>query len=620
MGVPKLRPAIIKYFVDTNIEVKPNQVGRCTGLYIDGNTIIHTAIQVNTDGQPRKMAITADDFEECADQVIRNLLIVTQHYSPSELLYIAIDGVPPMAKVKQQKERRYAAAMLRKKGAYDSNIVSPGTEFMMYLDKKIRDNIINKKNAYGVNQAVYSSHLVPGEGEHKIMNYIRTNVTIKGTTVIYGNDADLIILGLALGNEKVFICGDTVQLYTIDNKPIPMQFNKPVKKPISIDNLRKGIFEELGADREEDFIFTMSLLGNDFLPRSPILSDVEEAFNFIMESLKSYDATSYQNIEGLFGRLARRESFDNPDAPSLLTLRQKYLQRSIDKNTGYVKFDSAIFDAMLKKPKDKDSVPLFRQLWYTKCFSRVPFTHETSPVLLNMCMEYLRGMHWVKDYYMYGHDDVTWLWMYPYNHAPLFEDLLSVILNRDLISGFKSSCSNLAPDKDEIRFTSLHLLVAIMPVQSYDCISEDLYQFYTMRGGMLHLMPSVGITLDREFTEMEHQQRPILPLPNYTEIMTGLGAVRLRTTLLKKHERENEYSLSGEPGYRNILAENIVKKIELSSRDRDTGIRERSSYVSADRGGYRGRGGDRGGYRGRGRGRGGNDELPRRGRGKPMLY
>ena len=67
---------------------------------------------------------------------------------PKKVLFLAVDGVAPRAKMNQQRARRFKTAkdsqMLRDKltnegkeapSLFDSNAISPGTKFMAELSK-----------------------------------------------------------------------------------------------------------------------------------------------------------------------------------------------------------------------------------------------------------------------------------------------------------------------------------------------------------------------------------------------------------------------------------------------------------------------------------------------------
>ncbi|KAF9493337.1 hypothetical protein BDN71DRAFT_1107497 [Pleurotus eryngii] len=133
---------------------------------------------------------------------------------------MAVDGVAPRAKMNQQRSRRFRTAKEAKevrekaegKGeklpdekAFDSNCITPGTPFMTRLSAQLK-YFINKKisedSSWRDIEVVLSGHEVPGEGEHKIMEYIRLsraqldyNPNVRHC--LYGLDADLIMLGLA---------------------------------------------------------------------------------------------------------------------------------------------------------------------------------------------------------------------------------------------------------------------------------------------------------------------------------------------------------------------------------------------------------------------------------------
>lgn len=138
---------------------------------------------------------------------------------PKKLFFLAIDGVAPRAKMNQQRSRRFRTARdaeeLKQKAlskgeelppeeAFDSNCITPGTEFMKKLTQELR-YFISKKVSEDANwrdvEIVLSGPEVPGEGEHKIMEYIRLakaqpEYDPNVRHCLYGLDADLVMLGL----------------------------------------------------------------------------------------------------------------------------------------------------------------------------------------------------------------------------------------------------------------------------------------------------------------------------------------------------------------------------------------------------------------------------------------
>ncbi len=110
---------------------------------------------------------------------------------PRKVFFMAIDGVAPRAKMNQQRSRRFRTAReakeMREKAerkgekmpdekAFDSNCITPGTPFMARLSKHLQ-YFVNKKMSEDADwrgvKVILSGHEVPGEGEHKIQEFIR---------------------------------------------------------------------------------------------------------------------------------------------------------------------------------------------------------------------------------------------------------------------------------------------------------------------------------------------------------------------------------------------------------------------------------------------------------------
>lgn len=104
----------------------------------------------------------------------------------------------------QEEKARKKGEVLPTEARFDSNCITPGTPFMCRLNDALRgfvqDKLANSKTWKDC-KVILSGHETPGEGEHKIMEYIRFLKTQKNYDpntrhCLYGLDADLIMLGL----------------------------------------------------------------------------------------------------------------------------------------------------------------------------------------------------------------------------------------------------------------------------------------------------------------------------------------------------------------------------------------------------------------------------------------
>lgn len=104
----------------------------------------------------------------------------------------------------QEEKARQKGEVLPTEARFDSNCITPGTPFMCRLNDALRYFIqrkISSSKSWRNCKVILSGHETPGEGEHKIMEYIRYLKTQKSYDpntrhCLYGLDADLIMLGL----------------------------------------------------------------------------------------------------------------------------------------------------------------------------------------------------------------------------------------------------------------------------------------------------------------------------------------------------------------------------------------------------------------------------------------
>ncbi|NBQ63401.1 MAG: hypothetical protein EBU40_14115, partial [Proteobacteria bacterium] len=83
---------------------------------------------------------------------------------------------------------------------WNTAAITPGTIFMRELNNMTTEHFVKDSSVKSDNQLniIVSGSNHPGEGEHKLFDYIRVNPEkhLKETTVIYGLDADLIMLSI----------------------------------------------------------------------------------------------------------------------------------------------------------------------------------------------------------------------------------------------------------------------------------------------------------------------------------------------------------------------------------------------------------------------------------------
>ena len=97
MGVPSYFSWLVKKQPQIIQDVYPDQVDI---LYLDLNCAIHPAVKAEP--------MTLDMMPEAVWQYI---LTIVNRVTPKNLLYVAIDGVAPAAKMKQQRARRYKSIL-----------------------------------------------------------------------------------------------------------------------------------------------------------------------------------------------------------------------------------------------------------------------------------------------------------------------------------------------------------------------------------------------------------------------------------------------------------------------------------------------------------------------------
>lgn len=183
-----------------------------------------------------------------------------------------------------------------------------GTEFMAKLTRQLK-YFINKKVSEDVDwqgvEVVLSGHEVPGEGEHKIMEYIRLakaqpNYDPNIRHCLYGLDADLIMLGLLshdphfclLREEVTFGRQNQKKSKELEHQNFYLMHLCIVREYLELEfqELKEPGIMSFPFDMErviDDFILMAFFVGNDFLPNLPNLHINEGALALMFKVYKS---------------------------------------------------------------------------------------------------------------------------------------------------------------------------------------------------------------------------------------------------------------------------------------------------------------------------------------------
>ncbi|XP_076021440.1 5'-3' exoribonuclease 2 isoform X2 [Genypterus blacodes] len=293
--------------VDTT-KPNPNEV-EFDNLYLDMNGIIHPCTHPEDKPAPKnedEMMVAIFEYMDRLFNIVR----------PRRILYMAIDGVAPRAKMNQQRSRRFRASKegvelteeknkmreeVIQRGGYlppdeikerfDSNCITPGTEFMDNLAQCLRyyvaDRLSNDPGWRNVT-VLLSDASVPGEGEHKIMDYIRRQRAQPHHDpnthhCLCGADADLIMLGLATHEPNFTIIREEFK----PNKPRPCalcgQMGHEIKDCQGTAREKQGQHDEFADSMpvsEQEFIFIRLCVLREYLARELTMASLPFPFDF----------------------------------------------------------------------------------------------------------------------------------------------------------------------------------------------------------------------------------------------------------------------------------------------------------------------------------------------------
>ena len=445
-----------------------------------------------------------DKIECCINDMIEKV--------KPEYLYVGIDGVAPMGKILQQRQRRYrflfdkkiklnnitdidecVSKTTKKSNGIEEPIIplssielTPGTDYMERINKRM-EIYMNQLSKRGI-KYIYSSYHDEGEGEHKILQYIKEYLKPTDSIIIYGLDADLLFLSLGLGEEYNLYVMREKQVFA--NKEVNLD-EPPEYNYVEIKQLQL-LIENLDINTN-DFIVLCYLIGNDFLPGllttdvkkgglDKIIrawSNLKEKEGIVLDSdnngkikslLVNYNKNknkyelNYNLLKGIFeellwtekhiwknmnrDKIMNQDNLDKEELEKLKYIREEDKKKSMDK---FILGLSSNTDFMEK-------IEFSSPIEYYSYYLGITCMDIDRMITKKMVNDYISGIEWCMGYYL----DKCPSWTLGYNFmiAPLIRDIIELFPNK----------TNIKPEKRTLN--PVEQLILAIPPETYKYVIE----------------------------------------------------------------------------------------------------------------------------------------------------
>ena len=291
MGIPSYFSHVVREHRDIIKKLGRNMV--VNNLYLDSNGIIYECVHNSPINDTKSVTYEAQLIKSVCQRIHEYIETV----QPRNRVVVAFDGVAPVAKLNQQRERRYKSWLQRQildegSASWDTCAITPGTAFMKALGKGVCKHFSRK--TYDHLQITVTGADEQGEGEHKIFGIIREDPDYhsKTTTAVYGLDADLIMLALShlAVAPQLYLYRETPHfIKSIDNSLEPGS-SYVVDVPRLSDRLGDTLVGLVGGNSTVRhwfvIMFSCVFSGNDFLPHFPSLNIRTDGIDKLMAAYK----------------------------------------------------------------------------------------------------------------------------------------------------------------------------------------------------------------------------------------------------------------------------------------------------------------------------------------------
>lgn len=385
MGVPSFYRWLQKNNKGNINLIKKNLDDKIDYLMIDTNCLLHPNLRYIVESYKNKLihASSREEIELLIYQRVEEYINDLVQKTKAENVYIAIDGVASIGKINQQRQRRFKIQgdLINESKLYPIQTLelTPGTQYMERLHLKLKEYA--EKHNY-----IYSSYKEHGEGEHKLLQYIKTIPNDKNI-IIYGLDADLLFLALTDKMKHNIIVMREEQFLNDEEEKDEIIISDIKYNYVMINQLHKTI-ENYGVNSEE-FMILCYLIGNDFMPK---LLSIDVYRNGILHLINAYNY-----VKTTFKMKLVENGKINYKTFLKIFERMEHFEKNVFEN-------NTMFD---------NEMEYYR--YYTK-------TEISEDFKIRMVENYMKTIEWC--YLYYSQECPSWTWTYGMYAPPLIKDIV----------------------------------------------------------------------------------------------------------------------------------------------------------------------------------------------------
>ena len=208
-------------------------------LAIDFHHVLHQCIQ------------RCPCIEELRGRILEYLRRIFKLVTFEEIA-LFLDGCAPLAKTRELKKRRKRHRKKIKKEFLPSDILRPNSHALLLLELHLHNFFRENRIRYH-----FSSSTIQGEGEIKLVKWMKNPLRVNKRTILYGSDSDLLPIAASLSHDtRVILVNQGKQSLV------------KISRVISAFTVRED-GELTKKERLHEFIAMCILLGNDYLPKIP---------------------------------------------------------------------------------------------------------------------------------------------------------------------------------------------------------------------------------------------------------------------------------------------------------------------------------------------------------------